>query len=86
MNGKFFLFEFLSKDEVVWILREKSRVVNQETLLHDRWDPVGCGGVLPLRRKKTPVKYGLGHWVFRFICGVNQCSRKLVDGVRVLSK
>lgn len=42
MNGKYFLFEFPSKDEAARILREKNWVVNNEPLLLDKWDPVGC--------------------------------------------
>lgn len=41
MNGKFFLFEFPSKEEVGKILREKNWFVSNEPLLLDRWNPVG---------------------------------------------
>lgn len=42
MSGKYFLFEFPSKEEAIRILKEKNWVVNQLPLFLDRWDPVGC--------------------------------------------
>lgn len=42
MNGKFFLFEFPSKEEACRILKEKCWIVNQEPLLLDRWGLVAC--------------------------------------------
>lgn len=42
MSGKYFLFEFPSKEEANRILKEKNWVVNQQPLFLDWWDPVGC--------------------------------------------
>lgn len=72
MNGKFFLFEFPSKEEAGRILREKNWYVQQEPLFLDKWDPVGCCH----REGRKP-----GLWVFRCIRGGIRSLKQLVVAV-----